>query len=55
MDSIFQEEGLRKVYDIFASDVVEDDVKKAAVDQLGIMLQGKELKKFSHPFYRIHR
>ena len=34
------------MYDIFASDVVEDDVKKAAVDQLGIMLQGKEVDTF---------
>lgn len=31
------------MFEIFSSDMVEDDVKKSALDQLAIMLQGRSL------------
>jgi rotatin len=41
--SVFQEESLKKVYDIFASDSMDGSVRKSAADQLAIMLQDKVL------------
>ena len=35
-----QEEGVRKVYDIFVSNTLDVDVRKSAADQLAIMVQG---------------
>lgn len=35
-----QEQGMKQVYDIFTADPVDPEVKKSAVDQLAIMLQG---------------
>lgn len=44
-----QVDGLRKVFEIFKSDSVDPGVKKSAVDQLAIILQGW-LKKNSMVF-----
>ncbi|XP_052063673.1 rotatin-like [Mytilus californianus] len=41
--SVFQVDGLRKVYEIFKSDSVDPGVKKSAVDQLAIILQDHNL------------
>ncbi len=38
-----QEEGLKKVYDIFSSDKMDGSVRKSAADQLAIMMQDKAL------------
>ncbi|XP_056009232.1 rotatin-like isoform X2 [Ostrea edulis] len=41
--SVFQIDGLRKVYEIFNSSSVDPSVKKSAVDQLAIILQDHNL------------
>lgn len=41
--SVFQVDGLRKVYEIFKSDSVDPGVKKSAVDQLAIILHDHNL------------
>ncbi|KAK3086250.1 hypothetical protein FSP39_015771, partial [Pinctada imbricata] len=41
--SVFQTDGLRKVYDIFKSSSVDIGVKKSAVDQLAIILEDHNL------------
>ena len=40
---ILQVDGLRKVYEIFTSLTVDPGVKKSAIDQLAIILQGQYL------------
>ncbi|XP_060587035.1 rotatin-like, partial [Ruditapes philippinarum] len=46
--SVFQVDGLRKVYEIFTSLSVDPGVKKSAVDQLAIILQDPTL----HPAFK---
>ncbi|CAL1547091.1 unnamed protein product [Lymnaea stagnalis] len=41
--SVFKEEGVRQVYDIFSSDPVDPAVKKSAGDQLAIMMKDPHL------------
>lgn len=38
--SVFRQEGLVQIMEIFLSDTVEISVKKSAVNQLSVMLQG---------------
>jgi len=46
--NLLQVDGLRKVYEIFTSLSVDPGVKKSAVDQLAIILQGKIVVKYIH-------
>ena len=38
--SCFQNDGLRKVFEIFSNDRVDDDVRISAGEQLSVMMQG---------------
>ena len=51
---LFQEEGLKKVYDIFTSGSLESGVRKSASEQLAIILSGMLGKKNNFMFLR-HR
>ena len=38
---LLQADGMRKVYEIFSSERVDDDVRRSAAEQLSVMLQGR--------------
>ena len=49
---LLQADGLRKVYEIFSSERVDDDVRRSAAEQLSVMLQGRIQTLFN--FKHIH-